>query len=80
MSYIQGLLDNHDLLTVVCIGPQASSNQTARLTFRKSRNGCAYVMRLCAEETTLFHQYFHLGEEELTYVVLETCMAAVVKS
>ncbi|KND05201.1 uncharacterized protein SPPG_08883 [Spizellomyces punctatus DAOM BR117] len=29
-----------------------------------SRSGCAYIMRLCADEMALFHQYFHLGEEE----------------
>ncbi|TPX56813.1 hypothetical protein PhCBS80983_g04242 [Powellomyces hirtus] len=30
-----------------------------------ARSGCAYVLRLCADEMNLFHQYFHLGEEEL---------------
>ncbi|KAJ3146876.1 Golgi transport complex subunit 3 [Geranomyces variabilis] len=30
-----------------------------------ARSGCAYVLRLCADEMNLFHQYFHLGEDEL---------------
>ncbi|KAJ3051718.1 Golgi transport complex subunit 3 [Rhizophlyctis rosea] len=29
------------------------------------RSGCAYMMRLCADEYSLFFQYFDLGEEEL---------------
>ncbi|KAI9090286.1 Sec34-like family-domain-containing protein [Phlyctochytrium arcticum] len=30
------------------------------------RSGCAYVMRLCADEVGLFRHFFHLGEEELS--------------
>ncbi|KAI8820860.1 Sec34-like family-domain-containing protein, partial [Fimicolochytrium jonesii] len=30
-----------------------------------SRSGCAYVLRLCADEVALFHQFFHLGEDQL---------------
>ncbi|KAJ3035937.1 Golgi transport complex subunit 3 [Rhizophlyctis rosea] len=34
-----------------------------------SRSGCAYMMRLCADEYSLFFQYFDLGENELiTYL------------
>ncbi|KAJ3190367.1 Golgi transport complex subunit 3 [Gaertneriomyces sp. JEL0708] len=30
-----------------------------------ARSGCAYILRICADEIALFHQYFHLGEDEL---------------
>ncbi|KAJ3010421.1 Golgi transport complex subunit 3 [Thoreauomyces humboldtii] len=52
-AHIQGLLESNDLLAM-------------KLIILQSRSGCAYVLRLCADEMTLFHQYFHLGDEELT--------------
>ncbi|KAJ3287812.1 Golgi transport complex subunit 3 [Borealophlyctis nickersoniae] len=47
------------------IAAQIQSISTGTDVLTISRSGCAYMMRLCADEYALFYQYFDLGEEEL---------------